>query len=55
MVYDIAFWASIVTIISIFLALYVFLSDKCDQKIKEKQEYLNRLNSLNFEFKKMAR
>ena len=48
----ITFYASVVTIISIFFALYVFLSDRCEQERRARQEYLNKLNSLNFELKK---
>lgn len=51
-VFDITFWASVVTILSIFFALYVFISDKCAQETKEKQEYLNKLDSLKFELQK---
>jgi len=49
---DINFYASIATIISVFLALYVFLSDRCSQEMKERQGYVNRLTSLNFELQK---
>lgn len=45
-------WANIATILSIFFALYVFSSDKCTQEAKEKQEYLNKLDSLKFELQK---
>lgn len=49
---DIIFWANIAAILSIFFALYVFVSDKCTQEVKEKQEYLNKLDSLKFELQK---
>jgi hypothetical protein len=51
-IFNINFWASIVTILSIFLALYIFLYDRYTQEKKEKQKYINSLNSLNFELQK---
>lgn len=49
---DIYFWASVATIISIFFALFVFLSDRCHKENLDKQEYINQLESLNFELQK---
>jgi hypothetical protein len=49
---DINFWASIVTILSIFLALYIFWVDKKENRKKIQQTYLNQMESLRFELKK---
>ncbi len=49
---DINFWASVVTIVSIFFALYVFWNDKNEIRENEKHTYLNQLESLRFELKK---
>jgi len=49
---DINFWASVVTILSIFFALYVFWNDKQEKRNTEKQTYLNQLKSLDFELNK---
>ncbi len=49
---DINFWASLVTIFSIFLALYIFINDKRENKKNEKKTYINQLESLQFELKK---
>jgi len=49
------FWADIVTIISIFVALFIFISDKCEKSLKKKSEYVNKLNALKFELMKNHR
>ncbi len=49
---DINFWASIATIISIFLALWIFWADRREQRNRDKCEYLNQLQSLRFELEK---
>jgi len=49
---NINFWASVVTILSIFLALYIFWDDKREARKTLRQTYLNQLESLRFELKK---
>jgi uncharacterized membrane protein len=49
---DINFWASVVTIVSIFFALFVFWDDKKEKSKGERELYLNQLNSLKFELEK---
>ena len=49
---DINFWASVVSILSIFLALYIYWNDKREKQKAEQQAYLNQLEFLLFELKK---
>lgn len=46
---DVNFWASVVQIISIFFALYVFLVERRATKRADRTVYRNKLESLKFE------
>ena len=46
---DIRFWADIVTIVSIFLALGFFIHDSCNKNIRYRNEYINQLEAIDLE------
>lgn len=49
---DINFWASVATIFSVFLALWIFMHDDCLTKKLEQQTYISQLETIKLELNK---